>query len=640
MMGGRLHDPHPHRGGTSPPLLSSEAGSPARSSRSSPRRSPLAARQLPQEQQQPLARQQPYHGVAAREAAAAMALAVVAPQQSQGQATARRTARLMELTRVVWLSPLGGGACARALWRWQHAAGLESRRQLYEECRRMRTERDGATDRERQLKRGLAGVREEKALLGAELERAQAEARRALDAPSEEQALRRALGAAQAERDGMAKALREAREALTAREGQMERTAEKDKAEKRQASASQRERQTLLRELADVKSDRKECAAREAAALERARTHRQAMEKMRSERDAALARAGAAETTMAQESEALAGRGPLVPPAEARRQSRHLAGAARVDAWLRSTLVAHLTGEAVRRWALVALGRPAGVSEAEATSMMAHYRDSRRLVKQLASLKEELQETSTNYSSTSTRLKTERRQAATARQERDAAQASATHAKEEAAECKRREEAAKAALGAAKRDLAELRRAYANLKESRQRGGGSLDVPHSPALTGRLSGGGAMERGAHGGGGGRGGEPHAQHAPATQRDVALQEVGALAQELESLQMALASPQRPGRASGAPPPAPPPVPPSRHPVPPYAVGRQPQQPSYHHQHAASPARPSPLGHGTSPYYAAASPSYAYPSAPPSQARASAGVSPSPRPGATATARPVR
>ena len=53
---------------------------------------------------------------------------------------ARRTARLLELTRVVWLSPLGGGACLRALWRWQQAARDLASKELLEESKRLRYE--------------------------------------------------------------------------------------------------------------------------------------------------------------------------------------------------------------------------------------------------------------------------------------------------------------------------------------------------------------------------------------------------------------------------------------------------------------------------------------------------------------------
>lgn len=125
------------------------------------------------------------------------------------------------------------------------------------------------------------------------------------------------------------------------------------------------------------------------------------------------------------------------------------------------------------------------------------------------------------HQSVAARLKTERRQAATARQERDSTQAQLSQAREEASEARRKEEAAKAALHVAKREVSELRRAYSIVKEETQ---------HSDVL-----------RDSHHTAGSR---------VAAQRDVALQEVGALAHELETLQEALASPQRHPRASRA------------------------------------------------------------------------------------------
>lgn len=40
------------------------------------------------------------------------------------EAAGRRTARLLELQRVVWLSPFGGGSCLRVLWAWRETARL------------------------------------------------------------------------------------------------------------------------------------------------------------------------------------------------------------------------------------------------------------------------------------------------------------------------------------------------------------------------------------------------------------------------------------------------------------------------------------------------------------------------------------
>ena len=56
----------------------------------------------------------------------------------------RRVARVLELAGTVWLSPLGGGTCARVLWQWQMMTIAESRRSVIDEARRLRGERDAA----------------------------------------------------------------------------------------------------------------------------------------------------------------------------------------------------------------------------------------------------------------------------------------------------------------------------------------------------------------------------------------------------------------------------------------------------------------------------------------------------------------
>ena len=249
--------------------------------------------------------------------------------------------------------------------------------------------------------------------------------------------------------------------------------------------------------------------------------------------------------------------------------------------------------------------------------MMGSYRESRRLVKQLQAAKDELKELQAKETNASTRLKAERRQSAAARQERDESAAALAKAKEEAAEAKRREEGAKAALAAAKRELGELRRAYAGVHDERQ-----LQPPPPPSQK-RLS---ADPMAAAGGGGGiglvggaspalaaMGPAPFSSHAArvAAQRTEAMQEVGALAQELESLQFALASPQRrptPSRAAPG--------------VSPYGGGAA---------STTTPYRGMPAGGAAGAYGPAARP--------PSRASAiHPAMSPTPRPGATAVARP--
>ena len=505
----------------------------------------------------------------------------------------------------------------RALWQWAVVAGVEARKGLLEECRRMRSERDGATDRERQLKKGLASLRDERSTLERDLLQAQSDLQKATGAPNEEQVLRRQLTAAQGERDGLARALREAREQLNSRDGEREAMAERDQKEKSQSARAFKEKQQLLKELSDVKAERKEMAAREVAALERARTQRQQMEKMRGERDAAVQKA---ENATQEAASAARASGDLVPIDESKKKARQLAAAARIDLFVRGPVVLQLIGDALRRWALVSLGRPAGIDKEEAHSLMGHYRESRRLVKQLAAAREELKEQSTNHSSLATRLKSERRQSETARQERDASKTALVSAREEAAESKRKEEAAKAALGAAKRELAELRKAFAAAKAEADYG--EVERGAAPP-TGATT----MQR--------------ANKAPppsaAQQRRSNLEEADALAKELESLQVALQSPQREPRASRG-----------------SAAGVAPQ-PGPLRPQQYSPVRPSPLAaaafassnvNDRSPYPPPTS-APMQPSALPTPGThvaqhyavrgAAAAVSPTPKPGSSAVAR---
>ena len=84
---------------------------------------------------------------------------------------------MLELARVLWLAPLGGGALARSLWRWHHVVACEGRRLIAEEARRIRGERDMAMERERTLKRGLASLRGERTSLAEQQDERLAEAR-------------------------------------------------------------------------------------------------------------------------------------------------------------------------------------------------------------------------------------------------------------------------------------------------------------------------------------------------------------------------------------------------------------------------------------------------------------------------------
>ena len=79
-------------------------------------------------------------------------------------------------------------------------------------------------------------------------------------------------------------------------------------------------------------------------------------------------------------------RGELLAEADADKQASRLAGAAKLESLLRSQMRRHLTSLALRRWALVVLGRPAGVSEAEADDLMGSHRESRKLAKQVIAI--------------------------------------------------------------------------------------------------------------------------------------------------------------------------------------------------------------------------------------------------------------
>ena len=80
-------------------------------------------------------------------------------------------------------NPLGCSPQLRALWRWRAFAGGEYRQAVIEEARRLRGERDAATERERGLKRGIATLREEKAKLDDEVATAKGGRRRPTATP-------------------------------------------------------------------------------------------------------------------------------------------------------------------------------------------------------------------------------------------------------------------------------------------------------------------------------------------------------------------------------------------------------------------------------------------------------------------------
>ena len=120
-----------------------------------------------------------------------------------------------------------------------------------------------------------------------------------------------------------------------------------------------------------------------------------------------------------------------------------------------------------------------------------------------------------------TRLKAERRKSAAARGDRDTQTKELAAARDKMAEAKRNEEAAKAALATARHEIAEVKTGLASVQQER-----ALGELERSSVTHQY-----VER------------------VSQQRNIALQEVGALAQELESLQVALASPQRDRRSAG-------------------------------------------------------------------------------------------
>ena len=121
---------------------------------------------------------------------------------------------MLEMARVLWLSPLGGGAMARHLWRWRDAAGQEGRRLLVDEARRLRGERDQAMERERTLKRGLGALRDERKALELQLRAAHEKAPKAVVDGAELAQARKVAAQAAAERDAHARQARDLQAAL------------------------------------------------------------------------------------------------------------------------------------------------------------------------------------------------------------------------------------------------------------------------------------------------------------------------------------------------------------------------------------------------------------------------------------------
>lgn len=125
------------------------------------------------------------------------------------------------------------------------------------------------------------------------------------------------------------------------------------------------------------------------------------------------------------------------------------------------------------------------------------------------------------YACFTRRLKTERRAAATARQDKEEHLQKETRLVSDLEASKRREDAHRKQTAALKREITELRQAFSHSREHEE---------HDSAVW-------------------QSQQQIAQRV-AFQRDAALQEVGALAQELESLQVSLTSPVARGPFSRA------------------------------------------------------------------------------------------
>ena len=123
----------------------------------------------------------------------------------------RRLMRLQDAARSFWLNPLGGGALARALWLWQAAAAHVSRRQLVEEARRLRGEKEEGIEREGAFKRGIGALKAERERLRAAL--AEAQQRGATRRGVGEHGERKAIVALQREKLALLEELTELRKA-------------------------------------------------------------------------------------------------------------------------------------------------------------------------------------------------------------------------------------------------------------------------------------------------------------------------------------------------------------------------------------------------------------------------------------------
>ena len=410
------------------------------------------------------------------------------------KASSRRAARMLELARVLWLAPLGGGALARSLWRWHHAVASEGRRLVAEEARRIRGERDMAMDRERTLKRGLTSLREERTSLAEHLRMAQAKAPKGGPSEAEQQQAKRLVAQATAERDASARQARELRESLQAVQAELDAQTDRARIDRRAATHAQRERQALLNTQSELRAEKREVVAALAQAQERWKAQKLALER-RLRATAEEDSDGSRHATAAALEEARAATTKLGEELAAEQERRVAAeqGAAQVVA--------------AAEQAASATAQEASAAAAELAKLRGRERDAASLAKQHAQASRELKEERAAHQQVVARLKNERRAAATARQDKEAERLKAEAALQEVEASRRREETSR-------RELTELRAAYAAAREQ-----------HAQAEARWAS------------------DDDAKRRAAQERDVALEEVDALQTELEALQMSLDSPCR-------------------------------------------------------------------------------------------------
>jgi len=432
-----------------------------------------------------------------------------APISPAKVAIARRSNRILEMQRVVWLSPLGGGACARAIGQWRLAAQAEGKRRLLDETRRIRSERDAAYDRERQLKRGLASLRQERDEIAAALSAAEAAVKR--DGESTELAhAKRLVSIVANERDAQAKLAREAKENLAAQQADLDAAAERHKSDKRALASALREKQVLLREVADLRAEKKDISAWELRIQEKEKASRAELERMRLEyeRQAQLLEKSSVEKGRLEERQRLR--------SELEQLQHHRREFTRCEALRRAILLSdardlHFVGRSIRRWYIAALVSGWAPAVDEAKRLNGADREASKLSKQVSTLSRELKEERTAHQQTLSRLKSERRSIATTKQEKEEHLQKEARLAADLEASRRREDAHRGQTAALKREVAELRQA---LSASRQQ---------PPLVDDREA------------------QQDMAHRVAHQRDVALQEVGVLAKELETLQVSLASP---------------------------------------------------------------------------------------------------